>query len=193
MPSCSRESRPRSPSAARAPCFSGSSPAWAGSIPMPAPSPTSIRTCSARAPIPARASTTSMLSSPRSPAGCRIRRFSATICSKAFSPVPVSPPISRSWRNSRLATTSRPCAITGGHAGIGSSCRGYSVAVRARRAVQTRSGMPAIGRWKMLDNLRRTLSAPAAILALLAGSVLPLRRRRSSGRYSSSGRSRCPL
>ena len=34
--------------------------------------------------------------------------------------------------------------------------------------------MPAIGRWKMLDNLRRTLSAPAAILALLAGSVLPL-------------------
>ena len=38
---------------------------------------------------------------------------------------------------------------------------------------QTRSGMPAIGRWKMLDNLRRTLSAPAAVLALLAGSVLP--------------------
>ena len=37
-----------------------------------------------------------------------------------------------------------------------------------------RSGMPAIGRWKMLDNLRRTLSAPAAVLALLAGSVLPL-------------------
>ena len=37
-----------------------------------------------------------------------------------------------------------------------------------------RSGMPAIGRWKMLDNLRRTLSAPAAIVALLAGSVLPL-------------------
>src|SRR4029450_5052213 len=39
---------------------------------------------------------------------------------------------------------------------------------------QTRRGMPAIGRWKMLDNLRRTLSAPAAVLALLAGSVLPL-------------------
>ncbi len=38
---------------------------------------------------------------------------------------------------------------------------------------QARSGMPAIGRWKMLDNLRRTLSAPAAVLALLAGSVLP--------------------
>ncbi|HET6619046.1 MAG TPA: glucoamylase family protein [Dongiaceae bacterium] len=39
---------------------------------------------------------------------------------------------------------------------------------------QARRGMPAIGRWKMLDNLRRTLSALAAVLALLAGSVLPL-------------------
>ncbi len=35
------------------------------------------------------------------------------------------------------------------------------------------AGVPIIGRWKMLDNLRRTLSAPAAILALLAGWVLP--------------------
>ncbi len=33
--------------------------------------------------------------------------------------------------------------------------------------------MPAIGRWKMIDNLRRTLSAPAAVLALLAGWTLP--------------------
>ena len=35
------------------------------------------------------------------------------------------------------------------------------------------SAIPAIGRWKMLDNLRRTLSAPAAVLALLAGWTLP--------------------
>ena len=34
--------------------------------------------------------------------------------------------------------------------------------------------LPAIGRWKMLDNLRRTLSAPATVLALLAGWLLPL-------------------
>ncbi len=34
-------------------------------------------------------------------------------------------------------------------------------------------GLPAIGRWKMLDNLRRTLSAPAAVLALLVGWTLP--------------------
>src|SRR6202034_455394 len=33
--------------------------------------------------------------------------------------------------------------------------------------------LPLIGRWKMLDNLRRTLSAPAGIAALLAGWLLP--------------------
>ena len=34
--------------------------------------------------------------------------------------------------------------------------------------------LPLIGQWKMLDNLRRTLSAPASILALLTGWLLPL-------------------
>lgn len=37
-----------------------------------------------------------------------------------------------------------------------------------------RSPVPGIGRWKMLDNLRRSLSAPAALLALLVGWTLPL-------------------
>ena len=32
--------------------------------------------------------------------------------------------------------------------------------------------IPAIGRWKMIDNLRRTLSAPAAVVALLVGWTL---------------------
>jgi cyclic beta-1,2-glucan synthetase len=36
-----------------------------------------------------------------------------------------------------------------------------------------RDAIPAMGRWKMLDNLRRTLSAPAGIAALLAGWILP--------------------
>jgi cyclic beta-1,2-glucan synthetase len=35
--------------------------------------------------------------------------------------------------------------------------------------------MPLIGLWKMLDNLRRTLSAPAALAALVAGLLLPAR------------------
>jgi cyclic beta-1,2-glucan synthetase len=33
--------------------------------------------------------------------------------------------------------------------------------------------LPLIGLWKMLDNLRRTLSAPASVAALLAGWMLP--------------------
>ena len=36
-----------------------------------------------------------------------------------------------------------------------------------------RAPIPLIGRWKMLDNLRRTLSAPAAFLTLIAGWTLP--------------------
>ena len=38
---------------------------------------------------------------------------------------------------------------------------------------RTRNAVPATGRWKMLDNLRRTLSAPACVLSLLAGLALP--------------------
>src|SRR5687768_8872906 len=37
-----------------------------------------------------------------------------------------------------------------------------------------RRGVPALGRWKMLDNLRRSLSPPAAVAALVAGWTLPL-------------------
>ena len=33
--------------------------------------------------------------------------------------------------------------------------------------------IPAIGRWKLLDNLRRSLSAPAALLAFILGWLLP--------------------
>ncbi len=34
--------------------------------------------------------------------------------------------------------------------------------------------LPPLGRWKMLDNLRRSLSAPASLAALVAGWTLPL-------------------
>ncbi|MGB8840181.1 MAG: glucoamylase family protein [Aliidongia sp.] len=34
--------------------------------------------------------------------------------------------------------------------------------------------LPLIGRWKLLDNLRRSLSAPAALLAMLIGWLLPM-------------------
>jgi cyclic beta-1,2-glucan synthetase len=44
----------------------------------------------------------------------------------------------------------------------------------AGAARQAGGGVPAIGRWKMLDNLRRSLSPPAVILSLLAGWTMPL-------------------
>lgn len=34
-------------------------------------------------------------------------------------------------------------------------------------------GIPALGRWKILDNMRRSLGAPALLLAILSGMVLP--------------------
>ncbi len=43
----------------------------------------------------------------------------------------------------------------------------------AAGAIRGGRGLPLIGLWKMLDNLRRTLSAPASVAALLAGWVLP--------------------
>jgi cyclic beta-1,2-glucan glucanotransferase len=39
---------------------------------------------------------------------------------------------------------------------------------------RSRSVLSVIGRWKILDNLRRTLSAPAGFLAIIAGWTLPL-------------------
>jgi cyclic beta-1,2-glucan synthetase len=42
-----------------------------------------------------------------------------------------------------------------------------------RMADGRRHGVPMVGRWKMLDNLRRTLSAPATVAALLAGWTAP--------------------
>ncbi len=50
--------------------------------------------------------------------------------------------------------------------------------------------VPAIGFWKMFDNLRRTLSAPAALLALLVGWTLPFRMQ-FFGRRSCSWPSLC--
>ena len=46
---------------------------------------------------------------------------------------------------------------------------------RARDATgsRTRSAVPGIGRWKMVDNLRRTLSAPLALATLVAAWTLP--------------------
>ena len=45
---------------------------------------------------------------------------------------------------------------------------------RSGRGKQNPIRIPIIGRWKIIDNLRRTLSAPTALLTLVAGWLLPL-------------------
>ncbi|MBS0473483.1 MAG: glycosyl transferase [Proteobacteria bacterium] len=45
---------------------------------------------------------------------------------------------------------------------------------RGPRAAKRRTPVPFIGRWKLIDNLRRSLSAPALLLALLLGWLQPL-------------------
>ena len=42
------------------------------------------------------------------------------------------------------------------------------------RAGKGRGPMPALGRWKIIDNLRRSLTAPLTLLALFLGWLLPL-------------------
>ena len=43
-----------------------------------------------------------------------------------------------------------------------------------RATARAKTPLPLMGRWKLLDNLRRSLSAPAALLALLIGWLLPM-------------------
>jgi cyclic beta-1,2-glucan synthetase len=45
---------------------------------------------------------------------------------------------------------------------------------RTSEADRRRRSVPLVGRWKMIDNLRRSLSPPAAFIALVAGLLLPL-------------------
>ena len=50
---------------------------------------------------------------------------------------------------------------------------GSSAAAASTVPRDGRSSIPPLGRWKMIDNLRRTLSAPTVLLALMAGWRLP--------------------
>jgi len=43
----------------------------------------------------------------------------------------------------------------------------------SQNAASREQRIPALGRWKMLDNLRRSLNSPAFVIALLAGAALP--------------------
>jgi cyclic beta-1,2-glucan synthetase len=45
---------------------------------------------------------------------------------------------------------------------------------RTSEADRRRRSVPSVGRWKMIDNLRRSLSPPAAFVAVVAGLLLPV-------------------
>ena len=66
------------------------------------------------------------------------------------------------------ARTSRPPppASTAGRGATGSCCPGFSAAAGGLAAETVRAQIPVIGRYKMLDNLRRTLVAPTTFLTL---------------------------
>ncbi len=78
-------------------------------------------------------------------------------------------------------------ASTAGSAATGSSCRGWACgwrspgsgderpgAERGEEFATTRNPLPVLERWKLLDNLRRSLVPPALLVLLVLGwTVLP--------------------
>ena len=105
--------------------FQKYSRALAVSIGTPRQFPTFIRICSGKDPMPEKASTTWTLSRLRSRIAHQTRPSLATICSRACSRARASPRMSRSSRNSRLATTSAPIAITAGRVATGNCFPGF--------------------------------------------------------------------
>ena len=142
------------------------------------PSPIRIRTCSARASSPARVSTTSTRSWPRSRTSSRRTRCSRTICSRG------STRASRSSPTSSWSTTIRRACST--HArrqhrwirGDWQILFWLFPFVPSRHGLK-RNRLPLIGRWKILDNLRRSLVAPTLLALLVAGWTVPPGLRRS--------------
>ena len=134
----------------------------AASIRMRSPYRTSIKTCSARDPSPARASTIRRSSKRRSPAASartaaqsrfvrgHLRQMRAGLRRRGRRGVSVA------LRRGRRASTSL-------------DARRLAIAsLDLRRALRGAFGAP-VGRWKMLDNLRRSLLAPASFRRLRAG------------------------
>ena len=154
-------SRPRCLRIATGRSSSGSSPVRRASIPMPPRSPTSTRISSARARTPARASTTWTRSTPRWPAASpRTALLSHDLFEGIFARA--------GTRHRHRAVRGVPAALRGRRrAPAPLGARRLAAAALDLRATLARgrgapSGSRSIGRWKMLDNLRRTLSAPAA-------------------------------
>ncbi len=137
------------------------------------PSRTSTRISSARASSPARGCTTSTRSPRRSRTACRRTRCCRTTCSRGSTRARRSSPTSRSWTTIPPASSRTRGGSTAGCAATGRSCWWLFPFVPSRAGV-TRNRLPLIARWKILDNLRRSLLPPATLLLLVLGwTVLP--------------------
>ena len=75
-----------------------------------------------------------------------------------------SSPTSRSWTTIRRACSRTRGGSTGGCAATGRSCCGSFPFVPTRTGL-ARNRLPLVSRWKILDNLRRSLVAPATLAA----------------------------
>ena len=101
-------------------------------------------------------------------AGCPRTRCSAMTCSKA------SLRARRSPRTSRWSRIFRPATTWHARRQHRWARGDWQLAALDRRAAAAdRGGFPRVGRWKMIDNLRRSLLAPLALAALFAGWLLP--------------------
>ena len=174
-------------------CTSGSSPARPASTPTRPRSRTSTRTSSARAASPARASTTS---TPSRRAGRPRAR------ERAAQPRPLRGHVRPGRPRHRHRAVRRvPVELPRRRARQHRWARGdwqllpwILGRVRDAHGRRLRRPIPGIGRWKMVDNLRRTLSPPLTLATLAVAWIVPsvprpgLDRRSSLPRRSLPGR-----
>ena len=113
-------------------------------------------------------------------ARCRRTRCCRTTCSRGST---------RGWRSSPTSSWStsirRACCRTRGASIAGSAATGRSSFwlfpfVPSRHGLK-RNTLPIIGRWKILDNLRRSLVAPTLLALLVAGWTVAARPAAGSG------------
>ena len=128
--------------------------------------------CSARVSTPARDCFTSTRSTPRWTAVCPRTRCCRTISSKVCTRVRRSRPTSRSSTTIPDGPRARATSTPVGSRRLAGPV--VAVPVRPSRRGIERNPLSIISRWKILDNLRRSLVRPSLVVMLFAGwTVLP--------------------
>ena len=147
---------PALPVGRRARCSFVFSRALPASIPTLQRSPTCTRTCSAKGPTRAKASTMWMSLRRRLLAVFPNPASSATTCSRGFSPALGSPRTWRSWRSFLPAMSLRPSVTIAGSGATGSFCHGSSGAGRGGSPIDRDAAFPpsAAGRCSTMSDVR---------------------------------------